>query len=74
VARPIVDGIERDLGAAARVIRLNRHTPVGNAITARLGLRLVPSFVVFDGQGEERWRQDGWGINRQAVVTALKQG
>ncbi len=73
MARPIVDGIERDLGAAARVIRLNRHTPAGIAIAARLGLRLVPSFVVFGGQGEERWRQDGRLIKRQAVVSALKQ-
>lgn len=74
MARPIVDGIERDLGDAVRVIRLNRHTPAGGAISARLGLRLVPSFVVFDGQGEERLRKDGRVVNRQAVLNALEQG
>jgi len=74
VAKPIVDGIERDLGAAVRVIRLNRHTPAGGAISARLGLRLVPGLVVFDGQGEERLRKDGGVISRKALTTVLQQG
>ena len=71
MARPIVDGIERDLGDAVRVIRLNRHWRSGRAIAARLGLRLVPAFVVFDGQGEVRLRKDGAVINRQTVLSAL---
>ncbi|MYB77215.1 MAG: hypothetical protein F4X83_08995 [Chloroflexi bacterium] len=71
MARPIVDGVERDLGDAVRVIRLNRHTPAGRAITARLGLHLVPSFVVFDGQGEVRLRKDGIVIKQQPVLEAL---
>lgn len=74
MARPIVDGIERDLGDAVRVIRLNRHMRNGRAISARLGLRLVPSFVVFDGQGEELFRRDGGVIKQQTVLDALEQG
>lgn len=74
MAKPIVDGIERELGAAVRVIRLNRHTPAGGAISARLGLRLVPGLVVFDGQGEERLRKDGGVVSRKSLVSALKQG
>ena len=54
-----------------RVIRLNRHTPAGRAITARLGLRLVPSYVVFDGQGEVLLRKDGSVIKQQPVLDAL---
>ncbi len=74
MARPIVDGIERDLGDAVRVIRLNRHTPAGGAITARLGLRLVPGLIVFDGQGGERLRKDGGVVNRKSLLTALEEG
>ena len=73
MARPIVDGIERELGDAVRVIRLNRHMRNGRAISARLGLRMVPAFVVFDAQGEERLRKDGRVINRQAAMHALEQ-
>ena len=71
MAKPIVDGIERDLAATAKVFRLSRHSPAGNAFAARLGLRMVPSFVVFDGQGEVRLRKDGQVINRQTVLSAL---
>lgn len=74
MARPIVDGIERDLGDAVRVIRLNRHTLAGRAISARLGLRMVPGLIVFDPQGEERLRKDGGMVSRKALVSALKQG
>ena len=74
MARPIVDGIEREFGAAVRVIRMNRHSPAGNALAARLGLNLVPGLMVFDGQGEVRLRKNGGVVSRQALATALKLG
>ncbi len=51
VARPIVDGLERDLGDTARVIRLDVFTPVGQQMAARYRVRGVPTFVVLDGEG-----------------------
>ena len=72
-ARSIVDGVERDLGPAALVIRINRHTPVGRELADHLGLRMVPSFVVYDEQGGERLRHDGGLPNRQALIAALRQ-
>ena len=56
------------------MIRLNRHTPAGRAITARLGLKLVPGMVVFDGQGEVRLRRDGGIITKQPLLDALGLG
>ena len=69
-----MDGIERSFGEAVRVIRLNRHTPAGRAITARLGLKLVPGMVVFDGQGEVQLRLDGGIIKKQSLLDALGLG
>ena len=50
-ARPIVDGIEQDLGDAAKVIRLDVFTPLGQQMAARYRARSVPTFVILDGQG-----------------------
>jgi hypothetical protein len=72
LAKPIVDGIEREFGEAVRVIRISRHTPAGNTLAARLGLSLVPSFVIFDGQGEERLHLNGGFISRKAAIAALE--
>ncbi|MBU0491908.1 MAG: hypothetical protein KKB13_08670 [Chloroflexi bacterium] len=47
----MVDGLERDLGDAARVIRLDVFTPVGQQLAARYGVRGVPTLVVVDSTG-----------------------
>lgn len=51
VAKPMVDGLERDLGDTAKVIRLDVFTPLGQQMAARYGVRGVPTFVVLDGEG-----------------------
>lgn len=51
VAKPMVDGLERDLGDRAQVIRLDVYTGLGQQMAARYGVRGVPTFVVLDGEG-----------------------
>lgn len=51
-AKPIVDGIEKDLEGRARVVRLNVSDKEGRAVAQRYGVRSLPSTVVVGGDGE----------------------
>ena len=52
MAKPIVDGIEKDLEGTAKVIRLSVTTQVGSLMAQRYGVRGVSTIVVLDGEGE----------------------
>jgi len=52
MAKPVVDGIERDLEGAAQVIRINVVSQLGGQLAQRYGVRGVPTTVVLDGAGE----------------------
>jgi len=52
MAKPIVDGIEKDLEGTARVIRLSITSELGSRMAQRYGVRGVPTIVVLDGAGE----------------------
>jgi thioredoxin-like negative regulator of GroEL len=52
MAKPIVDGIERDLEGTARVIRINATSDLGGQLAHRYGVRGVPAIVVLDGAGQ----------------------
>lgn len=57
--KPIVDGLEKELAGRLLVIRLNVQDPVGKALAGELGFRMTPTFVFFDAQGAEAWREIG---------------
>ena len=52
MAKPIVDGIEKDLEGTARVIRLSVVSEAGGQLASRYGVRGVPTIVVLDGTGQ----------------------
>jgi hypothetical protein len=52
VAKPIVDGIEKDLEGQARVVRLSVLSEVGNQLAGRYGARGVPTLIILNGDGE----------------------
>jgi len=52
MAKPIVDGIEKDLEGTAQVIRLSVTSQAGSLVAQRYGVRSVPTIVVLDGTGE----------------------
>jgi len=56
-AKPVVDGIEREHEQQLSVIRLNVQDPAGEALLKRFGFRFTPTFIFFDGAGDElrRW-------------------
>ncbi|MHB1133769.1 MAG: thioredoxin family protein [Chloroflexota bacterium] len=49
MAKPVVDGLERDLADRATVVRLNVGEDVGRSVANRYGLGAVPTFMVFRG-------------------------
>ena len=55
-----------------RVIRLNRHTPVGRAFADREGLSLVPGAILYDGKGEPTLRLNGKIPTKRKFVDALE--
>lgn len=52
MAKPVVDRLERDLEGQADVLRLSALSPVGRQVGARYGVRGVPTFFLFDGDGQ----------------------
>ena len=70
MAKPIVDGIEEDLGDRATVLRLNVMSEVGSQAAQQYGVRGVPTLVVFDGSGNVIEQSVGVP-NRKDVVTQV---
>jgi thioredoxin 1 len=58
-SKPKVDQMERDLGDQASVLRLNVRTAPGDQLAYRWQVTGVPTFFVFDGQGESVYRRAG---------------
>jgi len=60
MAKPIVDGLERELEGQARVVRLSILSQAGQEAAQRYDVRGAPTFLVFDGQGNLIERQVGF--------------
>ncbi|MBV9120464.1 MAG: hypothetical protein JOZ39_07125 [Chloroflexi bacterium] len=57
IAKPVVDGIERQLdGKLLHIVRIDVSSGEGRKIAAHTGIDLVPTFIGYDGAGRERWR------------------
>ena len=59
MAKPLVDGLERELEGQARVVRLSILSGPGREMAHRHGIMGVPTFLIFDGQGNLIERQTG---------------
>lgn len=55
-AKPVVDGMEKELGRHVRFVRLDVATSAGKKVGSSVGLDLVPTFIGYDAKGNERWR------------------
>lgn len=59
VAKPVLTGMEKRIGHKVRFIRADVGTTNGQQIAAKAGLQMVPTFIGYNGQGEECWRIRG---------------
>ena len=54
-----MDGIEQDLSGKLVVIHLDVQSQAGRELGAEMDFRFTPTFILFDGQGQELWRSVG---------------
>lgn len=59
MAKPVVDGLETELGDKIHIIRLNVQEPVGRELTRVYAFQYTPTFIFFNAQGAEEWREIG---------------
>jgi thioredoxin-related protein len=59
LAKPVVDRLERELEGKARVVRLSAFDGVGQEVARRYDVRGVPTFLIFDAQGNLIGRDAG---------------
>ncbi len=69
-----MDGLEADLGEQAQVVRINIHDEAAQSLLTQLDFEFSPTFILFDGEGNEVWREQG-SLDTDAVkqeVAALQ--
>ncbi len=54
-----MDGLEAEWGEQVYVVRLNVHDKGVTPLLQRLNFRFTPTFILFDGEGQEAWRTTG---------------
>ncbi len=69
--KPVVDGLEQELGGQVEFIRLNIQDEVGQELAPLYGFEYTPTFIFFDAQGNEVWREVG-RLDPQRVRDALE--
>ena len=57
--KPVVDRLEDELGDRVDIIRVNVQDPVGRELAGSLGFQYTPTFIYFDENGNEKWREVG---------------
>lgn len=55
-AKPVVDGLDKQLAGRVRIVRVDINTPNGKKVATKVGLDMVPLFIGYDGKGLQRWR------------------
>jgi thioredoxin-related protein len=69
--KPVVDKLETQLGRKLLVIRVNVQQEAGRELAKAYGFEFTPTFLFFDAQGNELWRQVG-RLDIQRVRESLK--
>ncbi|NOY99935.1 MAG: thioredoxin family protein [Chloroflexi bacterium] len=66
-----MDGIEQEYRDRLLVIRLNVQETVGRELAPVYGFEYTPTFIFFDAQGSEIWREVGT-LDAQRVQESLE--
>jgi thioredoxin-related protein len=69
--KPVVDELETELGDKILFIRLNIQEDVGRELAPVYHFEFTPTFIYFDKNGVELWRDVG-GLDPQRVRDSLK--
>ena len=66
-----MDELENELGSEILFIRLNIQEQVGRELALVYGFEFTPTFIYFDAQGKELWREVG-SLDTQRVRDSLE--
>ena len=66
-----VDAMEEELAGQATVLRVSADEGVGQAVTRRYGVGLLPTFIVFTAGGRETYRDSGFPDTDRLEAEAL---
>jgi len=69
--KPVVDELERELGNRLHIIRLNIQEDVGRELAPVYNFEFTPTFIFFDADGQELWREVG-GLDTQRVRDSIE--
>jgi len=68
--KPVVDGLEQELQGRLSVVRIDIQSTAGRELAPAFGFRYTPTFIFFDAQGVELWREVG-SLDPQRVRDSL---
>jgi thioredoxin-related protein len=68
--KPVVDRLENEVGEQLDIIRLNIQEPVGREMADNYDFQYTPTFIFFDENGNEVWREVG-GLDVEHVRESL---
>ncbi len=54
-----MDGLESELGTRIHILRVNIQDQVGHELAPVYDFEYTPTYIFFDGQGNEVWRTIG---------------
>jgi hypothetical protein len=68
--KPVVDELDNELMDQLLIIRLNIQEEVGRELAPVYDFEFTPTFIFFDGDGNELWREVG-GLDPQRVRDSI---
>ena len=66
-----MDELENELGDQILIIRLNIQEEVGRELAPVYDFEFTPTFIYFDGDGNELWREVG-SLDTQKVYESVE--
>jgi thioredoxin-related protein len=70
--KPVVDGLEQELGDKLSIIRIDIQSQAGRELAGVYDFEYAPTFIFFNSQGHELWRVVG-DVDPQKVRDTVNQ-
>ncbi|HLL55500.1 MAG TPA: thioredoxin family protein [Myxococcaceae bacterium] len=71
MAKPAVDGLEKELQGRAEVAKVDIFSESGGELADRYRVSATPTYLVLDGAGNVVYRQVGGNPDTRAIVRAV---
>ncbi len=67
-----MDGLENELEHEAVFLRIDVSNEIGKLVARRYSVRLTPTFIVFDDDGDVAYRKGGGFPDKDAIRLAVR--